>query len=492
MYKEAGAYYDSTMTNMVLNSKPYRIIKRKRDNLEDVIYYEAIAQVNDSILRLVNLPDADRVTYFQELIDELKIKEQEEKQKQEIAERNSGIISNVGIGNLNPAAPRGGLPNQSSFFYFYNPTTVAYGKNEFLKIWGSRTLEDNWRWSNKAISNINNNEINNDVIAVATAEELYDPQFYISKIPTEPKQIDSIAKERNFAYYQLGLIYKEKFKEYNLSKNKFEFLLKKNPEERLILPSKYNLYKIYALLGKNDEASIAKNEIISDYPDSRYAIILSNPELADLKDENSAESVYENLFQMYENQEYEQVISKCDTYINVFDGEDIVPKLELLKASSTGRLYGYESYSKAINYVAVTFANTPEGQQAQDIETNLLPRIQNSEFVLDSLANNYKVIFQFENAESLEIKTFQETLEKVLKNIKYYELTSSIDVYNTNTTFVVVHGLKNKVVANTFNQLLSKEDIKKIKKPYFAISSPNYQIIQIHKNLDSYLNSDNN
>jgi hypothetical protein len=186
------------------------------------------------------------------------------------------------------------------------------------------------------------------------------------------------------------------------------------------------------------------------------------------------------------------VISKCENYINVFDGEPIVPKLELLKATATGRLFGYEPYSKAINYVAVTFANTPEGQQAQEIETNLLPRIQNTEFVVDSLANNYKVVFQFDKAEGSEIKVFQDTLVKVLKNIKYYDLSTSVDVYNLDITFVIVHGLKNKVVAKTFDQLLSKEDKKKIKKSYFVISSFNYQIIQIHKNLDSYLSIDNN
>ena len=73
IYRTAGQYYDSTMTNLVLNSKPYRIIKRKRDNLEDVIYYEAIAQVNDSILNLVNLSEADRLTYFESFVDKLKI-----------------------------------------------------------------------------------------------------------------------------------------------------------------------------------------------------------------------------------------------------------------------------------------------------------------------------------------------------------------------------------------------------------------------------------
>ena len=53
---------------------------------------------------------------------------------------------------------------------------------------------------------------------------------------------------------------KEKFKEFELAKDKLQELLKSNPEERLVLPSKYNLYKIYQLLGLNGEAEIAKND----------------------------------------------------------------------------------------------------------------------------------------------------------------------------------------------------------------------------------------
>ena len=58
------------------------------------------------------------------------------------------------------------------------------------------------------------------------------------------QSIDSLIKERDFAYFQLGLIYKEKFKEYDLSKDKFQTLLNLDPDEKLILPSKYNLYII--------------------------------------------------------------------------------------------------------------------------------------------------------------------------------------------------------------------------------------------------------
>ncbi|PWH83860.1 hypothetical protein DIS18_04715 [Algibacter marinivivus] len=491
VYAEAGEYYDSTMSNLVINSKPYRIIKRKRDNLKDVIYYESVAKVNDSILRLVNLPEAEKLAYFESFVEDLKAKAEAEKEKQEAAERNSGLAT---VNTIGSQPNRVGPQSQSNTFYFYNPTTVAFGKNEFVKNWGDRTLEDNWRWSSKGISSGGNNNATIDIAASASEEERFDPQFYISKIPSTEKEIDSISKDRNYAYYQLGLIYKEKFKEYELAKGKFQNLLNSNPEERLVLPSKYNLFKIYELLGENDEASIAKDEIIAKYPESRYATILKNPELVTKRDENSPESLYEALYIQHENQEYSDVISKSEDYIKTFDGETMVPKFELLKATATGRLHGYEAYKKAINYLAITYANTPEGKQAQNIESNILPRLINKDFVKasDSINDNYKVIFKFEEPQSEAIASFKETLDTVLKNVRYYKLDTSIDVYNPNTKFILVHGLKNEQVAKTFDQLLTEEDQKKIKAPYFVASSTNYQIIQIHKNLDAYLNIDNN
>tara|TARA_R110002096_G_scaffold111174_2_gene242732 strand:- start:5336 stop:7846 length:2511 start_codon:yes stop_codon:yes gene_type:complete len=492
IYRTAGEYYDSTMTSLVLNSKPYRIIKRKRDNLEDVIYYEAIAQVNDSVLNLVNLPEAERLAYFENLVEKLKEKAEAEKKKTEALARNTGLATVNTIGNQTSKVE---AQNQATAFYFYNPITVAYGKNEFVKIWGDRPLEDNWRWSSKAKSGGANTIIaNNDIIASASDEEKFDPQFYISKIPSDEKVIDSISKERNYAYYQLGLIYKEKFKEYELAKDKLQNLLKSDPEDRLVLPSKYNLYKIYELLGENDEASITKAEIIKTYPESRYASILENPELISDKDENSPESLYEALYTQHENQEYLNVISKSEEYIKRFDGEPIVPKFELLKATATGRLYGYEAYKEAIGALAVTYANTDEGKQAQNIQSSLLPKIASSDFIEenDSIISNHKVIFQFKNSEPEKALAFQKTLDEVLESIRYYNLKSSVDGYNPETKFVVVHGFKNPQVAKTFDQLLTKENKKKIKAPYFAVSSANYQIIQIHKNLDSYLNINNN
>jgi hypothetical protein len=56
-------------------------------------------------------------------------------------------------------------------------------------------------------------------------------QLILFKTTSNKAAIDSIGMERNKAYYQLGVIYKEKFKEYELATNKLEQLLQNSPEE---------------------------------------------------------------------------------------------------------------------------------------------------------------------------------------------------------------------------------------------------------------------
>lgn len=483
-YRNAGAYYDSTMLNLAQNSKEYRSVKRKRDNLDDVIYYEDVAQRNDSILALVNMSEAERLVLFTKFTDDLKQKAEERKEREEIAERSRGLITN---NEQNPSMASGRINQGQESFYFYNPVTVAFGKNEFVKTWGERQLEDNWRWSDKRTVNFGDSPLE-DVMAEATEEELYDPKFYISKIPTEEKAIDSLSKDRNFAYYQLGLIYKDKFKEYTLAKDKLQALLTNDPEERLILPSKYNLYKVYLLLGLEGEAEIAKSDIITNHPDSRYATILRNPEAQLGRDESSPENIYTNLYKQFENQEYLEVIAQSDTHITNFDGEAIVPKFEYLKAVAKARLYGYNDYKESINFIALNYPNSPEGKKAENMMQSVIPLMGNKEFKDDAVAKNFKAIYQFDEFTAEELDEFIKTLNEALDGLKHFDLSSSKDVYDQNTIFVVVHGFNSINGALGFSDILKSNKFE-INREHFAISSPNYQIVQIHKNLEDYLKS---
>ena len=486
IYKQAGSYYDSTMLNLKRNSRLFRDIRKKRENLDDVIRFEDVAQRNDSILFLINLSEDQRLEYFTVYTDKLKKEAQEAKEKAEIAEKNKSVGLKSVESKINGIGQK--APNIKSF-YFYNPVTVAYGKNEFVKVWGSRSLEDNWRWSNKGSDGLELSSLGEEEgFAEIEDNELFDPQFYISKIPIENKAIDSLKKERNFAYYQLGLIYKDKFKEYQLAKNKLKDLLESAPEERLILPSKYNLHKIYILLSQFDEAEIIKKDIIDNYSNSRYAAILLNPDTDLGEDENSPEYLYEKLYEQFESQNYTSVISGCDKFINMFEGEVIVPKFEFLKAVSSARLFGFKSYKKAINFIALNYPNSSEGEKAQIMLKTSIPALEKKEFVEEGSSKNFKVLYNFTNAKEEEINKFLNTLNTVIPDVTYFDLYTSIDKYDLETTFVVVHGLTSFQGAEGFKDLLGDKS-NKIKMDHLPVSSENYEVIQIHKNLDVYLES---
>jgi len=476
-YSLAGSYYDSTLLSLQDNSKSFRAIKRKRDNLEDVIYYEAVAHETDSVLRLVELSQSEKEAYFQTYIENLKL-EEEALEKEDATPREAYFVP-----TLNE------VRKKDKTFYFYNPTTLAFGKNEFVRIWGARALEANWRWSNKTVRNEEVVEKEFEEAEMEVDKTRFTIAYYLAQIPSEESILDSISKERNFAYYQLGLIYKDKFKEYTLSQNKLEQLLKQFPEDRLVLPTKYNLYKVYSLLGLSQSQAILKKDIIENHKDSRYAAILLNPELALLNNENSPQSLYNNLYTQFELGNYQEVIDGCDLQITRLDGDEIVPKLELLKATSRARLYGFEAYKEGLNFVALNYPSSLEGKKAAQMYSTIIPELANKAFVEDSTQTNFKVVFKFDRSEVEEINTFETALSTAVEEVDYFNLTVSRDGYNTNTIFVVVHGLKSVQGALGFVKILETENELIISKPYFGISSRNYQIVQIHKNAERYIKS---
>ena len=485
-YKFAGAYYDSTLINLNEGTRLWRRIKKKRENLDDVIKYEDIAFKNDSILQLVNMTEAQQISYFSFFTTQLK---QQAIEDSLVRIENEENISNNEFFNSNKENSKNqrGSNSGGSNFYFYSSTTVAFGKQEFKKRWGNRKLEDNWRLSDK-ISKLENFE---EEIALPIAEnDLYKPETYVALIPKDEKIIDSLTRDRDFAYYQLGLIYKEKFKEYDLATERLEALLSFNPEKRLVLPTLYNLHKINELVENETLAAQYKNEIITRYPDSRYAEILLNPNSVLATDESSPEYKYSQLYADFEASKYQKVIVNCDAYISIYFGNPIIPKFELLKANAIGRQQGYESYKKALNFVSLNYPNSEEGKEALDLYNTLLPKIANKVFLSDRESDRWKVAYSFKIEDLKDAEKLQEKLNKAIEINGYPEMSTSIDYYIPDTAFVMIHGLNSMQGAKGFADVLSERKKDKIKNNHFEVSSENYTIIQIHKNLEDYLAKD--
>ena len=478
-YKASGSYYDSVLTNLAENSKKYRSIKKKFDNLEDVIKYEDISFKADSVIVLYEKSPEERVAYFENYVAELKRKDEEAEQKDD--ERNTKGFAAFGD-------TKAGKKNKGKF-YFYNVTSLGYGKTEFKRRFGDRELTDNWRLSSKAKSLPD--EATGELVANAqgepTTEEKYSLDFYMDKIPSDVATIDSLKAERNFANYQLGLIYKEKFNENMLAAAKLESVLASNPEERLILPSKYNLYKIYEESG-SPLATTVKQDIIKNHPDSRYAEILLNPQAVLTDNADSPSKKYTELYKEFQAQEFIDVITKSQEYINKFTGDPIVPKFEMLKANAIGRLQGFEPFKESLNYVALTYPNNPEGKKAEQMVAEQIPKLAAKDFSPETGSigtANWKVVFPFKRSNNAAALNLKERLEAAIKDLRYKNIVSK-DIYTLEDEFVVVHGFKSKDFALGFAELIKNNKDYRIKDENFVILSSNYKIIQVHKNIDEY------
>ncbi|MEN2414512.1 tetratricopeptide repeat protein [Flavobacterium sp. D4] len=501
-YTMAAKYYDSTLVKLNPKTREFAFIEKNRKNLDNVIKYEAIAKRNDSIIKVYNLPVEERKLYFEIYIAELKknddakrLQEEKEKEKQANIQRNTN--ANNGSAAMNPpnkmdlAAGAFNPPSGNdggSTFYFYNPTTVAYGKVQFRKMWGNRAIDGNWRLGSaksfvntpiKDSLNINQDSIN---ALQQVIPEKYTTAFYEKQVPTSPVVMDSIGKERNFAYYQLGLIYKEKFKEYKLASDKLEQLLQNNPEEKLVLPSMYNLYKIYQITDPA-KAERIKSEITTKYSGSRYAQILNNTNSEDLA---SADKEYNKWYKLYEEEQFVEVLNNIDNLINQYSGEDIVSKFELLKANTLAKVEGLAAYKKGLENVADNYPNSEEGKSAREILEKEIPTLEKLDFTAVD-GKNWKILYAVQNNDSKTVKKIEEAIKVYMLVENYERLTTSFDKYNKNESFVVIHGLKSEAYARDVSGVLREDKKYKISNMPIIISSDNYKVIQIKKNLDTYL-----
>ncbi len=474
-YREASKYYDSTLIEMSPRLREYRQIKKRRDNLEDVIAYEEVAEETDSIIRLASLSEEKQLEFFTAYTETLKAIATAES-----LSADGGINFQQNTGGAATSATPGGAGS----FYFYNKVRAEDGAREFRQKWGNLQLGDNWRWGEQRFTETDAEE-EKGVIAINFEEDpRFDPMTYINQIPDNPELLDSLAGERNYAWFQLGVIYKEKYGEYGMAANRLEQLLESGPEDRLIVPTKFNLYEIYGALGENARAETIKQDILNNYPDSRYAAYIQNPRSV-TEEDTSPEARYAEVYRKFENGKYDEVLAESETYIREMAGEAVLPKFELLKAMATGRLLGINAYKSALNHVVLTYPQTEEGKKAKEIYEKTLPELERKrDFNRDTSVTGFKLLYGFKSANRDSAEDLKKKIQGAIEELEY-SFTTSIDVYNPSTLLVVVHGLENRQRTLGFAELLQNEDYE-IEHEFIEISTENYSIVQIHKNLDNY------
>ena len=357
-YQQASAFYDSVLqvSKDTLNLR-IRRIKRKHKNLASLINFENIVTKNDSIVRIASMSKEEQKQFFDTYIEKLKKADEDAAQLR---------LNQLAFGNAGSSL---GSTDKGNW-YFYNNQSLSFGKTEFQKIWGVRKLEDNWRWSEKATIG----GASKDAAQAKKINLKYDLDTYLSSIPIEKTAIDSLKTDRNQALYELGLIYKEQFKNPNLAKERLERVASLQPAKELILPINWHLYQIYSNSGDSQKSEKHKNVILTQYPDTKFAQIIQNPNTKFEEEEvaiTELEKSYKEMYYLYKDNKFEEVITKIDEVLPTVQNSELLPKFELLKAFAIGKFKDKEAYKTALEFVAVSYGNAEEGKKAKAIVAQL-------------------------------------------------------------------------------------------------------------------------
>ena len=373
-----GGYYDSTMITLPKDYKDYSIISKRKETLETLIGYIRTIQREDSLQRIAKMTESDRTRFIEKMIK--KIEEEEDRKKEEADALQS---QNQNPSNTTTSIPNNGLPALSNGtkgdWYFYNQTTLSFGVNDFVKKWGNRRLEDNWRRSQKALTFESQNPTNpdgEDTLTQATkgpdkiiATDKKTVNYYLIDLPLADSLMRKSDKTIVDAYYNLASTYKDELNNNKKAIATFEELNNRYAEHKYKLATYFQLYRIFTDVKNKTQADYYKNKILNEYPTSEYAQIIKNPNYVSDKNaqKGEVELFYTDTYNDYSMGSYNDAYNKCSESEIKFGKNDYAPKFAFIKAMCIGKLKGIDSLESALKKVQIFYPKDPVTKQAQDI-----------------------------------------------------------------------------------------------------------------------------
>ncbi|MDE6417005.1 MAG: tetratricopeptide repeat protein, partial [Duncaniella sp.] len=275
----------------------YKTLRRRSDVLDELAIYSQNVELNDSLLRLSAMSPEEQLKVVNRIIDELKKKE---KEMEDEARREEYIAQQAAAGNSLQGnnAPSSFTLNTDKSWYFYNTATRNAGRTEFQKRWGSRKLEDNWRRRDKSSFSLDEfpddeegessadeepDERNDDEKAEAARRESdpHYPEYYLKQIPATDADRAVANDVIQEGLYNMGIILKDKLEDFDAATGEFGKLMGRYPDNVYRLEVYYNLYLMNMRRGNTAEAEKYRRLLIDEFPESKYAVALADPNYFD-------------------------------------------------------------------------------------------------------------------------------------------------------------------------------------------------------------------
>jgi tetratricopeptide (TPR) repeat protein len=444
-YESSKLYYDSAIVSLTPDYHDYGRVMTKSRNLSQLVGNLSVVSFEDSVQRLAEMSEADRLAVIDSIIARVRREEQEaqqmERQQMQDAQFNRMLLSESSRSGYQSGSDDGK-------WYFYNETAKSFGQPEFRMKWGNRKLEDNWRRKNKSeisfgeleeetVESTDSSEVRKEMLSNKTRE------YYIQDIPlTDSMKV--LSDERIMeSLFNAGTIYFNDLKDYDEAITIFTDLLDRYPDCEQTLQTYYNLYNLYNKMNNATLSNYYKESIIREFPESQIAQILTNPDYINelIEKENEVNRFYEATYHKYQNGNYEEVIMDVDDALNKYKDDELIPKFTFLKVLSIGETQDILTFTSALDSIINTYPNHEVSEQAHTI----LAYIRDSD-------PEVKMVTDKKEAE--EIYTFDSTgyyyfglvvnSDIDLNQLKFEIINFNLDLFPNKTFDVVSENLAGK------------------------------------------------
>ncbi len=339
-YRATKYYLDSALTYIKAEDPVAKQLEEQKASLDTYVFHFERIQKQDSLIQLASLPMDEQVLQIEKHIDS------EKKRVAELKSQSESPKSTSIFDNLLAFGEKG---TSTSTFYFDNSLALQQGALEFVRTWGNRPLQDNWR--RKAALTQAANQVatpttpggpldtnsSSDSTAFPSVESL------LASIPKSPEQLKKANSELEESYFELGKVLYIQLKEPQRSQNYLEQLVQKYPNT-LKKPETY--YLLY--LGQkelNGDFNKYIQLLNQEFPESPYTFSVNNPE-AGVGNQASLASAkgYEQAYEAYYSGKYrvarELIFSTLENYPLTRNTD----KLVLLNAMVSGKLESREQF----------------------------------------------------------------------------------------------------------------------------------------------------
>ena len=276
----------------------YEALSNRSKILDELVPYTNTIHLQDSLLALATMPEAERNKAIDRVIDALKKKEKEERDAQLEQEAAAAANASQAARADNNRAVTPTMPSAGNGqWYFYNPTAVSQGKATFQRQWGKRENIDNWQRINQTVISLKGDtpEDQQDQEDPETAMDQERPLSPTDSIAADPHERDHYLAQIPFtteqqaechtllqeALFRAGIILKDKMDHLRLSEQYLRRLTSDYPGYEHADEAWYHLYLLYLRQGNHLQANNCISHLKAEHPESEWTILLTDPYYAE-------------------------------------------------------------------------------------------------------------------------------------------------------------------------------------------------------------------